>query len=297
MVAHDHPEPDDPSTPDASAQADGAHADKHDAHDHGAHGREAHGPADSAGQPFAGRHFEASTSAFESDDGSAPTAVIEAIRGFRAGERQAVDVIEALRDARLLVALVAHAGDTAVDDHGRTVDKTQELSIVTVTAPDGRSAMPVFTSTEAMAAWNPKARPIPTAARRVALAAAAENTDLVIVDATTPTEFAVRRPALWAIAQGAPWKNPVDDPEVVLVFEATAAAEPFVVRARIDAGDAGNRLVAPEVMVTLELVDGLDQSAVTTLLARLHERWSHSDIIAARVDSLAVRLVSAPRLS
>ncbi|MCU1478243.1 MAG: hypothetical protein JWQ64_2936 [Subtercola sp.] len=254
-------------------------------------------PADSAGQPFAGRHFDASRSAFEGDDGGAPEKLIEALRRFGAGEADQRDVIDAVRDARLLVPLVAHAGDTAVDAHGRTIDKTQELSLVTVTAPDGRTAMPVFTSTEAMAAWNPKARPIPTAARRVALAAAAENTGLLILDPTSPTEFVIRRPGVWAIAQASAWEPPIGDPAVLAAFVDSAAAESVITSVALECGDPSSRLTGSEVVVRLQLAPGLDQVAVTTLLARLHERWSQSEVIATRVDSLAIKLVSAPSLA
>ncbi|MEA9985300.1 SseB family protein, partial [Subtercola sp. RTI3] len=181
---------------------------------------------DSAGQPWAGRHFD--TNSFAGDDGRAPEQLIEALTLFRAGEASQADVLDAVRDARLLVPLVAHAGETDTDSHGRTIDKTQELSIVTVQAPDGRTALPAFTSTAAMAAWNPKARPIPTAARRVALAAAGESTDLMILDPTSATEFAVRRPALWALAQGTEWHVPFDDPAVVAEFAASVAGESAV---------------------------------------------------------------------
>ncbi|MCU1481988.1 MAG: hypothetical protein JWQ19_2774 [Subtercola sp.] len=253
------------------------------------------GPADSAGQPFSGRHFEASTSAFEGDDGSASPHVLETMRRFVAGQASQADVVDALRDARLLVPLVAHAGETGIDDHGHLVDKTQELSIVTVTTPDGRSALPAFTSTAAMAAWNPKARPIPTEARRVALAAASENTDIVIVDATSPTEFVVRRPAVWAMAQGMPWRSPADDPEVLAVFSESVVAESAVSAVSLQNGDPTSRMLGAELVARLELLPGLDQGALTTLLARLHERWSQSPIVAQRVDSLAVTLVTAPR--
>ncbi|MEF2976493.1 SseB family protein [Subtercola sp. YIM 133946] len=252
------------------------------------------GAADSAGRPFAGRHFEASTSAFEGDDGTASPQLLDTMRRFGAGEASQADVVDALREVRLLVPLVAHAGETGVDDHGHLVDKTQELSIVTVTTPDGRSALPAFTSTAAMTAWNPKARPIPTEARRVALAAAGENTDIVIIDATSPTEFVVRRPAVWAMAQGIPWRAPADDAEVLAVFSASVAAEPAVAAVSLQNGDPTSRMLGAELVVRLELRPGLDQGALTTLLARLHERWSQSPIVADRVDSLAVTLVAAP---
>ena len=43
--------------------------------------------------------------------------------------------------------------------------------------------LPAFTSVDTMRAWDPAARPIPASGERVALAAAGEGTDLVVLDA------------------------------------------------------------------------------------------------------------------
>ena len=93
---------------------------------------------DSAGTPWAGRKFEHGSSS--TDDGSAPKHLIEAIRRFRSGELGEADVIDALRDSRLLIPLVAVAGELGENDQGLPLDKSQELSIVTVLGPDGRAA-------------------------------------------------------------------------------------------------------------------------------------------------------------
>ncbi|PJJ61323.1 SseB family protein [Compostimonas suwonensis] len=247
-------------------------------------------PADSAGQPWAGRHFDANV--FSGDDGSAPERLIEALRRFRSREVGEGDVVDALRDARLLIPLVAHAGETGVDEHGRTVDRTQELSIVTVAGPDGRSVLPVFTSVEAMGAWNPSARPVPADGVRVALAAASEKTDLVVVDATSPTEFVVRRPALWAIAQGESWQPSHIDPVVREAFESSIASELAVRGVGLVAGDPDARLTGPELVVRLQLVAGLTKAELDVVTSRLAQRWSALDAIATRVDSLRVQLVA-----
>jgi hypothetical protein len=252
--------------------------------------------SDSAGVPWQGRHFEHTGSS--DDDGAAPEKLIEAIRRFQAGELGEADVVDALRDSRLLVPLVAHLGADGVDEHGAVragprVDKTQELSIVTVAGPDGRTVLPAFTSVAAMGAWNPSARPIPVAAPRVALAAASENTDLVVLDPKGPTEYAVRRPALWAIAQSQPWLPSYLDPGVLDAFMDAAAPEPTVTTVQLAPGDPHSRLAGPELIVQLSLAAGLDRAALDAVVARMRERWAASPLIATRVDSLKVRLVSA----
>ena len=237
---------------------------------------------DSAGVPWEGRRFEPNPSA--DDDGSADPRLIEAVRRFRAGELGAPQVVLAMHDARLLLPLVTVRGDEGVGAHGQLVDKTQELSIVTVAGPDGRSVLPVFSSVETMRVWDAAARPIPIAAPRVAIAAAAESTPLIVLDPGSPTAFAVRRPAFESLATGIPWLPCYEDETVLEAFLASAESEP--VRAvQLAPGDPQARLTAPELLVQLS-VEG-DASAV---VQRLGERWATDPVIVERVDSIAVRV-------
>lgn len=245
--------------------------------------------ADSAGQPWAGRHFEPNTAA--DDDGSAPEHLIAAIARFHAGEAGESEVVEALRTARLLIPLVAELGADGLTERGH--DKTQELSIVTVVGPDGRTVLPAFSSVTAMAVWNPTARPIPAAATRVALAAVHEQTDVVVVDARSSTEFAIRRPALWAIANAQSWQPSYRDERVLAAFAESAVGEPAVRSVALAAGDPAGRLTGPELVVQLALEPGLDQAALGALLERLQGRWASDETIAARVDSMRVQLTAA----
>lgn len=249
------------------------------------------GREDSAGVPFAGRRFHENPGA--GDDGTAPPRVIEAIRRFRMREVGAPDVVAALHEARLLVPLVAVRGDEGVGAHGQLVDKTQELSIVTVAGPDGRTVQPVFTSVSALQAWNPAARPVPTEGRRVALAAAAEGTELIVLDPTSETEFVLRRPAVWAVAQGTPWLPSDRDPAVAEAFRASIGSELGVHDVTLVAGDPTSRLAGEELVVRLALAAGLTREELDAILARLAQRWATDDVIATRVDSLRVQLVAS----
>jgi len=246
--------------------------------------------ADSAGVPWEGRHFEQNSSS--DDDGSAPENLVEAIRRFRSGELADSDVLDALRESRLLIPLVAELGESGHNHEGALVDKSQELSIVTVAGPDGRTVLPAFTSVDSMRVWNPKARPVPATAGRVALAAANESTDLVVIDPTSDTEFVLRRPAVWALAQSLPWTPSFLDPEVLQAFMDAAAPEPSVRGVYLAPGDPTARLVGPELVVQLALEDGLDRPTLDAVLERLRERWTRSELIAQRVDSLRVQLVN-----
>lgn len=246
---------------------------------------------DSAGVPWEGRSF--GDAAASDDDGSAPPRLLEAIRRFRVREVGESDVVDALRESRLLVPLVAELGESEVGHSGHLVDKSQELSIVRVEGPDGRTVQPAFTSVEAMARWNPAARPVPAAAPRVALAAVDERTEVVVIDPTSDTEFAVRRPALWAIANTAQWIPSYLDEDVLREFVASAAPEPVVRELYLAPGDPDARLAGPELIVRIALDEGMDKPTLDALVGRLRDRWTNNETIAERVDSLKVQLVAS----
>ncbi|WP_194408878.1 SseB family protein [Microbacterium cremeum] len=261
-------------------------------HDHGAD------PAtDSAGVPWAGRSFH--DNPHSSDDGSADPALLAALTAFRAGRGGQREVVDAYRGARLLIPLLAALGQAdepdsgSVGAHGLAVDKTQELSIVTVAAPDGRRVLPVFTSVEAMGRWDASARPVPVDGVRTALAAVADDTELIVVDPASPTEFVIRRPAVWAIGQGQPWEPSFASPEVFAGLNESIGGELAVIDFAVEPGDPDARLRGPELVVRLHLIHGLEQEELDAVLARLAKRWAADDRIAVLVDSLTVKLVRA----
>jgi len=250
----------------------------------------AHGAsADSAGVPWQGRSFEANPHA--GDDGSADPALLAALTAFHEGAGDAAAVVAAYRGARLLIPLVAEAGDVGVAPSGLAVDKTQELSIVTVAAPDGRRVLPVFTSVGALAAWDPTARPVPADGVRTALSAAADDTDLIVVDPASATEFVLRRPAVWAIGQGQRWEPAHLNPEVFAGLQESIGGELGVLDLSVENGDPSGRLRGPELVVRLHLVDGLEKTELDAILQRLAARWAVDDRVAVLVDSLTVKLI------
>jgi hypothetical protein len=153
--------------------------------------------------------------------------------------------------------------------------------------------LPAFTSVSTLSSWNPKARPVPAAGPRIALAAASEQTQLVVIDPTAPTEFVLRRPMVTALGTGAPWSPPWTDPDVAEAFRASVVDENAVVGIGLQAGDPGSRLQGPEVQVVLAVVQGLGAEAVQQLVRRISGRWASSAVIADRVDSMAVKLQAA----
>lgn len=267
------------------------------------------GAADSAGFPWAGRTFDHHDTAFAADDGSAPEALQEAVQRVRnaaaaysaaTDNQQAVlaladahaDALQALAGSRVLVPLLAEAGDIGMTPEGRTVEKTQELSIVTVAAPDGRRVMPVFTSVETMRRWDPQARPIPVPAPQVAIAVAEELTDLIIVDGNTPEcEFGVRRTQLQDVALGQRSRPPWADDDVLAAFTEVAQHEPRIELIRLLPADPEARLVTPETEVQLTLRPGLSRDDLDDIVSAARQSWAANEVIAARVDSLRLRLI------
>jgi len=254
---------------------------------HGTDGSEATHPSDSAGTPWEGRRFQANP--HSGDDGSADPALLAALTAFR-DTGDPVAVVEAYRSARLLVPLLAEKGEHGQAPSGLTVDKTQELSIVTVAAPDGRRVLPVFTSVDTMRHWDPGARPVPVEGVRTALAAVNDDTDLIVIDPGSPTEHVLRRPAVWAIGRQEPWEPSHRNPDVYAGLQESVSRELAVLDLSVEPGDPHARLRGPELVVRLKLVEGLDQKALDGVLARLAKRWAADDRIATLVDSLSVKL-------
>lgn len=266
------------------------------------------GEVDSGGYPWAGRTFDHHETAFADDDGLTPEALSSAVAALRVAaaefraaapggqsaalsvlaERQ-LEVLRAISTSRFLIPLLTEAGDIGVTPEGRTVEKTQELSIVTVAGPDGRRVMPAFSSVEAMQRWNSDARPIPVPGPQLAVAAAQEETDLIVIDAGSPEkECGVRRTALRGVALGDPEPPAWADGEVRAAFAAALGGDSRVEAIALMPGDPEGRLLAPEVEVHLLLASGLAGEAFSELLESLQQRLAASEVIANRVDSMRI---------
>ncbi|NIK35001.1 hypothetical protein FHS05_000026 [Microbacterium endophyticum] len=245
-------------------------------------------PGDSAGVPWEGRQFEPNT--HSADTGAADPALLAALQARRGKGRDSIAIIESYRAARVLIPLVAQKGEEGVAPNGLRVDKTQELSIVTVSAPDGRTVMPVFTSVETMKSWDAVARPVPADGRRTAVAAVTEQTDLIVIDPGSPTEYVLRRPAVWALAHEERWEPSFRSSEVFSGIEESISTEMSVIDFAVADGDPEGRLRGPELIVRLDLAAGLAQEQLDAVLTRLARRWAADDRIATLVDSLQVTL-------
>lgn len=241
--------------------------------------------ADSAGVPWDGRAFNENP--FANDDGSARPELISAILEFHE-TGDASKVFSEFSKSRLLIPLLAELGESEVGAHGQTVDKSADLSIVNVETPDGQVGLPVFSSVESMQRWNATARPVPSDAIRVALAAASEGNTRIILDPGSETEFAFRRAAIAAMAQQQTWTPPHLSVSVTEEFEKGVTAEDSIAKVLISSLDPQSRLAGPEVKVELQVVAGLNKQQLEEVLHRVTQNWAESEIISSSVDSMAL---------
>lgn len=241
--------------------------------------------ADSAGVPWDGRAFNENP--FANDDGSARPELISAILEFHE-TGDASKVFSEFSKSRLLIPLLADLGESDVGAHGQTVDKSADLSIVNVETPDGQVGLPVFSSVESMQRWNATARPVPSDAIRVALAAASEGNTRIILDPGSETEFAFRRAAIAAMAQQQTWTPPHLSVSVTEEFEKGVTAEDSIAKVLISSLDPQSRLAGPEVKVELQVVAGLNKQQLEEVLHRVTQNWAESEIISSSVDSMAL---------
>ncbi len=269
------------------------------------------GSTDSAGRPWAGRDLADGEKYhnFDADDGAADARYEAAVARLLAGDGSEAEVVASLAQVRVFIPIVAQLAEQTVGENGLVSDKESDMALVTVQAPDGRRALPAFTSALALAAWHPGARPVAVYAARAALSAVAEEAQLLVLDPGSERPFVIRRPAVWALAQQRPWQPSYLDPSVqqVLASSVAAAAAPAILGISAHAGkgieslwdhktEPSGRLVAgggagPELTVSITLQPGLDQPAVDSILYRLQSFWAGNEYFAQAVDSVQLRLL------
>ena len=247
-------------------------------HDSG-HSHDA-GPTDSAQVPWAGRDL--SPSGFESDTGAADPDLLAAL----AAPGDDIALMRAVEASRFVVPIVADL--TEADTTGEhAVDKAVDMAAVTLVSPDGQRALPVFTGTGSLAAWDPAARPVPVTPARAGQAAVAEGCDVIVVDVAGPATRVLRPSMVWALAQQRPWEPPHTDPFVARSVAAALRDEGDVTASELEEGNPPGEGVLG---VVLELRPGLTPEQVRGVATRVGERLATDGELRARIDGLAFRL-------
>lgn len=141
-----------------------------------------------------GRGRSLASPAFAGDDGAADPALREVLA---AGDDDAV--LESLRTARLLVAVVAVVGER---DEATGADKSSDMAVVSMVNAAGERGLLAFTGLDSLAAWDPAARPVPVRAADAAKAALDDGADALVIDVTGPVRRVVTDRALAILAEG-----------------------------------------------------------------------------------------------
>lgn len=211
---------------------------------------------------------------FSGDDGSADPRLTAALAAWADDPSTEPEVLGALTGARLLVPVVAVLGEVEVGPDGLRREKTSDMAVPTLQAPDGRRALPAFTSLETLARWRADARPVAVPLRQALEAAAHEKADTVVLDLAGPVPYQLTGPALLALAEGRTSADPLADPAVGAALRTVLAAEPGVLRAHLtSAADADGMLAlalepgAPAPETVRRIAEAL--AADETLRARL----------------------------
>ncbi len=156
-----------------------------------------------------------SASPFAGDDGSASPALLGALRAHAVGDADLYAVQAELLGSRLLTPIIARLDELEYDESGRVREKSAAMSTVTVQGRDGRMAVPVFTSVASLQAWNPGARPVPTAAVDAARGAYEQGAVALLVDPADSWTTVLLGPPLLALAEGRRWVPAAQDQAVL----------------------------------------------------------------------------------
>jgi hypothetical protein len=235
------------------------------------------------------------SSGFAGDDGSADPALAALLGAWATGTASLADVVARLGETRVLVPILAELESAEEGEHGHVVDKEASAGVVAIEAPDGRRALPVFTSVASMAAWRESARPVPVEARRAALSAVSEDWSLLVLDPAGPVTALVPRPAVWALAQGKEWEPAVVGgavtPDVVAAIQGSVSGITHVARVWAEPGRRA------EVAVVLRIDAGLDRAGLDAVLAQVNAALATNAVVSERVDGLELRIGRADQAS
>ncbi|MFG2982504.1 SseB family protein [Streptomyces sp. NPDC048258] len=175
---------------------------------------------------------------FSDDDGAADPRLSAALAAWAEDRANEPQVLAALKDARLLVPVVAVLGEVETDpETGLKREKTSDMAVPTLRAGD-RRALPAFTSTASLALWDPAARPVAVPLHQALAAVAHEKADTLVLDLAGPVTYQLTGSALLALAEGRTDAGPLADPAVREAVRAAVAAEEVVLRAYLGPGSA-----------------------------------------------------------
>ncbi|MFJ6418811.1 SseB family protein [Paeniglutamicibacter sp. NPDC091659] len=259
---------------------------------------------DSAGQSWEGRDLSGEGNPlhnFDNDNGLIDEKLAAAIDALVAGTGSEQGVHAALAESRIYIAVVAQLAEGGLGEHGFTEDKEADMALVTLNAPDGRKALPVFSSVERLQAWHGEARPVAVYAPRAALSAVAEEAQMLVLDPGADFTFVLRRPGMWALAQQKDWTPSYLNEELAAIVARQAGTESALASIRIAPGQGvGSRTAqgtsvpgggsGPELRLEFTFQPGVDEASARACVTRIHAALAANADFAENVDSLEVAL-------
>jgi hypothetical protein len=142
---------------------------------------------------------------FAGDDGGIDTEVTAALTAYDASPQdrdRALAVVAALQDSRVLVPVVAVAGEVETNDAGLEQEKSTDMAAVLTQGRGGRTALLAFTGLERLQRWQPDARPVPVSLADAARSALQQEAAALVVDVAGPVLFAIEQDTLRPLAEG-----------------------------------------------------------------------------------------------
>jgi len=221
-----------------------------------------------------------SPSPFAGDDGRADPIVQAVLAEFVGGRPDHRALQHALVGARLLTPIVATAADPATlpaatdgtTSAGHKHERVTDLATVAVQGRDGRRALPVFTSLETLAVWDP------------ARGAFAEGLAALLIDPRSVPGAVIEGPALLALAESRWWLEPAADPEVVGAVRDALAGLPGLASVDVIAGREADLTVTlfPSRQAGAALPSG-NADAARALAQAAAERLATVDVLRTRL--------------
>ncbi len=140
---------------------------------------------------------------FAGDDGGTAAEVVAALAAYDADPDARYEAtLAVLQHHRVLVPVVAVAGEVEVDEAGLAHDKTADMATVLMRGRDGRTALLAFTGSASLRAWQADARPVPVLLPKAATAAVQDGAEALVVDVAGPVRFVVEGDDLRQLAAG-----------------------------------------------------------------------------------------------
>ncbi len=222
---------------------------------------------------------------FSDDDGTADPRLAAALAAWAADRSAEDQVIAALPGARLLVPVVAVLGEAEQGPDGLRREKSSDMAVPTIQAPDGRRALPAFTSVESLARWRADARPVAVPLHQALRALAHEQAGTLLIDLAGPVAYELTGPALRALADGRDRVDPLTDPAVAAAVREVVAARPELERAYL-APSPPPADGTPPSDGTLCLVPDRDAPAAAVVRAVATALAGHEELRARLVNGL-----------